>query len=54
MTLSKQDREEFLMRMGTVGKARLESDGDLVNSDLASLSEKWSDSDIEMAIAMGF
>ena len=54
MPLSKQDREEFLMRIGAVVKARLDSDGDSVNSDSTSSSEKWSDSDIEMAIGMGF
>ena len=54
MQLSKQDREEFLMRMGAVVKARLESDGSQVNSDSVSSSEKWSDSDIQMAIVMGF
>ena len=54
MALSKQDREEFLMRMGAVVQARTGADGVQISSASVSSSEKWSDADIEMAIAMGF
>ena len=54
MPLSKQEREEFLMRIGAVVEARLDSDGDPVDSDSVSSSEKCSDADIQMAIGMGF
>ena len=42
------------MRMGAVVEARLGSEGVEAKSDSVLSSEKWSDSDIEMAIAFGF
>ena len=54
MPLSEQDREAFLRRMGAVVEARLESDDSQLSSDSVSYSKKWSDEDIQMAIAMGF
>jgi hypothetical protein len=54
MALSKQDREDFLMRMGAVRKSRSGSDDNPEDSDSPSSSRIWSDTDIEMAIAMGF
>lgn len=54
MPLSKQEREAFLRRIGAVVEARSATDGNQANSDSVSSLATWTDSDIEMAIAMGF
>ena len=54
MSLSDEEREAFLRRMGAVVKSRSGSDGDLEDSNSPSSSRIWSDTDILMAIAMGF
>ena len=54
MSLSDEEREAFLRRMGAVVAARSDADDNPENSDSPSSSKIWSDTDILMAIAMGF
>ena len=54
MSLSDEEREAFLRRMGAVVAARSNSDDSPASSDSPSSSKIWSDTDILMAIAMGF